>query len=444
MPQDRAQSTHRQSSPQPKLSYQEQSRCQWVVVEEFGVKGGGCNGGIAKVEAKDDPYDRCFIEKRFKAEHVDFGLAHKEIALLHQLSDYPGVVRMVDHFVDPARGKASVYLEYCDGKDLEAVVVATSKGTDRVHERKIWKWFIGLIDTLVYLHRGPEPEDDAKVLKYWNVIYHRDIKPPNILLKTDYKANELVAKLADFGCSDSGQWMFDHKKVQKANIASAFTPGYEPPEHPMYSGASDVWQLALCMASVCTGITYPWSRRFPQGQRWSKKQPAGKCFSKELNEILAWCLNEDMKRRPKPMDIAKRLRSTYEKLKLPVDNHPLVAIGNPGAGFGHFPPPFASPGPQDAGHQSPMQDTRPGLGGNTFSDPAVERMEYRRDRYDDFVHGQRFPMHLMTPGGREWQHYGLPGGFIPMHVPGRWPPGSGPTGFPFGYSSLGYGRRRFR
>jgi serine/threonine protein kinase len=440
MPRNRVQSASQQSASGPRFSYQKRPRHEWIVVEEYGVKGGGCNGGIAKVEAKDDPYDRYYIEKRFKAEHVDYGLAHKEIALLYQLSDYPGVVRIVDHFVDLARHKASVYLEYCDGKDLEAIAIATSKGNDRVHERKIWKWLIRLMDTLVYLHRGPEPEDDAKVLKYWNVIYHRDIKPPNILLKTDYKANELVAKLADFGCSDSGQWMFDHKKVQKANVASVYTPGYEPPEHPLYSGASDVWQLALCIASVCAGITCPWSKQYPSGQRWSKTQPAGKHYSKELNEILAWCLNEDMQRRPKPMEIAKRLKRSYAKLNLPADSQPLIAIGNAGVGAARISQPLSSSGPQPVGQQPPIHNPRPGLGGHAFSDPEVGRIEYNEDRYDSFVLGQRYPIHPYFPGRGVMPHYGLPGGFFPMHMPGRWPD-SGPSGFPFGYPGSGYGRR---
>jgi serine/threonine protein kinase len=89
-----------------------------------------------------------------------------KIALLHQLADWLGVVKMADHFNDEAQGKASVCLEYCDGRDLEAIIQA-SKEHNRIHERKFWEWFIRLMDILVYLRWGPEPEDNEKVLKYW-------------------------------------------------------------------------------------------------------------------------------------------------------------------------------------------------------------------------------------------------------------------------------------
>jgi serine/threonine protein kinase len=428
-------------APKTKFQYQKRPRRQWIVVQEFGAEGGGCNAGIAKVEVKDDPYDRYYIEKRFKPEHIGYGVAHKEISLLHQLSDWPGVVKMVDHFIDETRNRASVYLEYCDGKDLDEIIVA-SRGHNRVHERKIWKWLISLMDTLVYLHRGPEPEDDKKVLKYWNVIYHRDIKPSNIFLKSDFKNNELVAKLADFGCSDSGQWMFEHKKVQNANFASASTPGYEPPEHPLYSGASDVWQLALCIASVCTGVINPWSRHHPRGQRWNRSLPAGRYYSKELSEVLAWCLTDDTKRRPMPMEISKRLKEIYERINLPLDDQPLVALAKPGGQVAQLPQSVPSPRSRYDDQQPNIHDQRPGLHAHAFSDPELQRMEQRGNRYNYFVHGQRSPLQGHFPSEHRYgsggiRPPGLPGGFIPLHAPDRLPPdfGSGE------YSDSGRRRR---
>jgi serine/threonine protein kinase len=139
------------------FQYQLQPRRNWVIVEEVGSLNGGLNGGCAKVEIQDDPFDRFFFEKRFL---MDQFLYHKEISLLHQLGDWPGVVKMVDHFVDEKRGKASVYMEYCDVGDFSTIIKGVMKGNKPVHERKIWQWFISLVDTLVYMHRGPYPEDD--------------------------------------------------------------------------------------------------------------------------------------------------------------------------------------------------------------------------------------------------------------------------------------------
>jgi hypothetical protein len=87
------------------FQYQLRPRRDWVIVPQFKSNVEGSNAGVAKLEIKDDPFDRFFFEKRFL---MDPPLYHKELSLLHQLGDWPGVVKMVDHFVNESRGKASV------------------------------------------------------------------------------------------------------------------------------------------------------------------------------------------------------------------------------------------------------------------------------------------------------------------------------------------------
>jgi serine/threonine protein kinase len=403
------------------FKHQTRPRRQWLIVQEFGKQGGGCNDGIAKVELKDDPIERVYIEKRFLSEHIEMGVAHKEIALLHQLGDWPGVVKMVDHFVDTQRKKASVYLEYCDGRDLESVIIKCAKEHRRIHERKIWDWFISLMDTLVYLHRGPNPENERDVILYWNVVYHCDIKPGNIFLKTDRSKGKVVAKLADFGCSQSEHLAQVTKSRNRVGFASATTPGFEPPEHPKYSGATDVWQLALCIACVCTATINPRSRENRSGQSWSRSQPAGQYYSRELNEILAWCLNDDAKKRPMPMDISRRLKAKFQTVSLPRDDQPLVVLGSRKDHTSQGSHPASSPGER-------ANDKRPGLHPHAFSDPEVDRMEHRGNQYAEFVQNQRFMMH----GGRGLPPPRLPGGFVHGYGPDAFPPGFGPGGDFFG------------
>jgi serine/threonine protein kinase len=209
------------SSWQPQV----QPEFEWITVQQLGAQGGGCNGGIAKVKFKGDPYPkRCFIEKRFHSQLVQQKMARKEICLLRQLGDWPGVVKMVDHYLDEPGKKASVWLEYCDGGDLQDLISKCRRQNQRVHERKIWNWFTSLMDALVYLHRGPDPENDRDVLLYWNIVYHCDIKPANIFLKIDEKQGKIVAKLADFGCSQSVHWAQVAKPKGKIGFASALTP----------------------------------------------------------------------------------------------------------------------------------------------------------------------------------------------------------------------------
>ncbi|KAF1918112.1 kinase-like domain-containing protein, partial [Ampelomyces quisqualis] len=384
--------------PRLKSRFQPQSqpKFQWLTIQELGAQGGGCNGGIVKVKFKGDPYPkRCFIEKRFDTNLVNQKMARKEICLLRQLGDWPGVVKMVDHYLDEPRKKASVWLEYCDGGDLQALIGRCRGKNLRVHERKIWDWFMSLMDTLVYLHRGPNPESDRDVLLYWNVVYHCDIKPGNIFLKIEERERKIVAKLADFGCSQSAHWAQIAKPKNMIGLASALTPGYDPPEHPHYSGATDVWQLALCIASVCTATVNPCSRENPRGQRWSRSQPAGSHYSRELNEVLSWCLTDDKQRRPKPLEISKRLKEKYQTVRLPQDDDPLVVIGSAKGPSAQPQHPASSPGPGFSGEQANI-DQRPGLHPHAFSDPEIERMEHRGAQYDPFVQDYRYPFSVSS------------------------------------------------
>jgi serine/threonine protein kinase len=422
---------NQQTTPSPplksELQYQLRPRKNWVIVKEIGSLNGALNDGLAKVEIKDDPFDRFFFEKRFL---MNPPLYHKEISLLRQLGDWPGVVKMVDHFVDERRGKASVYMEYCDVGDFSTIIQGVRKGNKPVHERKIWQWFISLMDTLVYMHRGPEPEDDRKVMLYWNCVYHRDIKPDNILLKTEHREGKIVAKMADFGCSVSAQWNHIHKRGNPDGVskASALTPGYDPPEHPGYSGATDVWQLALAIACACTGIITPRSPENRSGQAWDKSRPAGPKYSSKLNEMLRWCLTEDKRQRPTPLAITKRLKTEYAAINLPPDNEPLQLFGESGVCVTHNLWLMSSSGPARGAGVPDMRQQRPGIPHHAFSESDVQGMGHEGGRYGGFAQD-----HQMASMGEN-----ADGGHAPPHLPGGFTPGFGHNPFPPGRGS---GRR---
>jgi serine/threonine protein kinase len=435
------------SLPQLKnpVEFQKRPRRQWMVVQQLSNMKGAGNDGIFKVEIKDDPYDRVFIEKRIKADDIRNGVARNEVALLRQVGDHPNILKMVDHFIDEQSMRASVFMEFCDAGDLEEVLKA-SKIHGQVHERKIWGWFIGLADALVYCHRGPKPEDEAAVLKYWNVVIHQDIKPANIFLKTDSQRGEIVAKLADFGYSESIHAKFEGKESD-AWKSTAWTAGFEAPEHPHLSGASDVWQLALTIACVCTSILHPWSQKEPSGKQRDQKQPAGRQYSQKLNEILSWCLNNDKNQRPKVLAVAKHLKEAYAKLdsSLPPDPQPLLLPGL--SRQASQAPSASSPGIRADGPRQRHPEQRPGLPEHAFSDPGVQRMKRRGNGYGDFMEAHRNPM---SPGsiddviyaGGGTPHGGQPGGFGPESGPGYGPsgyhPGYGGGAYPPGYGGGAY------
>ncbi|OAL02008.1 kinase-like protein, partial [Phaeosphaeriaceae sp. SRC1lsM3a] len=380
-----------------KFQIQNLPRRQWMVVKNFGQSGGALNGGIAKVELKDDPYDRYFIEKRYDVQQVhDPYFAEKEITLLHQVQDHENVTKYVDHYLDRRAQKAAVYMEFCDAGDLEDVLQFVFKQKRSVQERQIWKWFIGCMDALVYCHYGPKPNDVSFRKKYWNKIYHRDIKPGNIFLKIDTKKGEIIAKLADFGCSVSGQWTKLNKVLEQASNASAFTPGYEPPEHPEFSVLTDVWQLALSFASVCTGTRRPRSKAAPNDEWWDKQHPAGRNYTRELNDVMRWFLNEDKHKRPDSLTALKRLKETYSRLesRLPPIGRPTNVYWQPAIArqTQQAPPALSSPGPRAGGVPGEIPSRRPGPPIHAFSDPGAEWMVQIQNQCQAFRPGQRTPM----------------------------------------------------
>lgn len=261
--------------------------------------------------------------------------------------------------------------------------------------------------------------------KYWNQIYHRDIKPGNIFLRIDTQKGEIIAKLADFGCSVSGQWTKLHKVLEQASNASAFTPGYEPPEHPDFSVLTDVWQLALSFASVCTGTRRPRSKAAPNDEWWDKLQPAGPNYTRELNDVMRWCLNEDKHKRPDSLTVLKRLKETYSRLesRLPPIDRPTNVYWQPAIArqTQQAPPPLSSPGPRAGGVPGEIPSRRPGPPIHAFSDQGAERMVQIQNQYQTFGPGQRTPMSpnsidQIVQGGGGYQP-GLPGGFSPMSSP---------------------------
>jgi serine/threonine protein kinase len=289
------------------------------------------------------------------------------------------------------------------------------------------------MDALAYLHYGPEPDDHVFSKKYWNQIYYRDPKPANVFLKRDNQKKEIVAKLADFGCAISDQFTKLNRDRSYASMTSAHTPGFDPPEHPDFSVVTDVWQLALCIVCVCTRTYDPRSKSHPTGVEWDKKQPAGQQYTRELNEVLRWCLTVDLKRRPNSWEVLKRLRDKYSKVKdsLPYNEWRMDMFWKPRI---DIPPskaqhPAFSPGPRAVDPQQGFQERHPSLSSHTNSDPGVERTEHMGNRYTDMVRNQR---RAMSPNSIDNIISGG-GGYGQSETPGRY----GQPGLPAGYGQPG-------
>ena len=113
-------------------------------------------------------------------------MAKKEALVLNSL-DHRFIVRYLDNFKD-SLGQLCIVMEYCDEGTLEDYL---SSYPDKPHpEFNIWRLVWQSSSALSFLH-SQHP-----------AILHNDLKPANILCKTDpdYPDNgNILIKIADFG-----------------------------------------------------------------------------------------------------------------------------------------------------------------------------------------------------------------------------------------------------
>jgi len=175
----------------------------------------------------------------------------REGALLAELSEKSTAIcqaRDVGVLVTPA-GHSLPYmvLEWLEGASLEEVLEQEVR--ESVPPR-----------TLVDAVRLLEPIAEALALAHMRGIAHRDVKPANIFILGDPRAEHCPVKLLDFGIAKVVQ---DMQKAEGAfaktsGAITSFTPAYAAPEQ--YSRAAgptgpwtDVFALALVVVECVTG-----------------------------------------------------------------------------------------------------------------------------------------------------------------------------------------------
>ncbi|XP_053274024.1 serine/threonine-protein kinase pim-1 [Pleuronectes platessa] len=153
------------------------------------------------------------------------------------------------------------------------------------------------LSTYIKRKRGSLQESEAKTIMkqlveaaIWleqNRVFHRDIKPDNILIETGQSVPRV--RLIDFGLSCI---------VKKGTIYTAFcgTERYAPPEYCSYSvyraGPSTVWQLGTVLYEMLHTKGFKTKRFLSQKLKISSK------LREDLKDFLQLCLEEDPKLRP--------------------------------------------------------------------------------------------------------------------------------------------------
>jgi len=155
----------------------------------------------------------------------------REAELLSKLS-HPNLPLVSDYFYD--YDNYFMIMDFIEGQDLECIL--GEEGNPGLPEDKVLEWSIQLCSVLDYLHSHDPP------------ILYRDLKPSNIMIRTD----DNRAMLVDFGIA----------RELSPGITSAHTVigtiGYSPPEQ--FEGRqkpqSDIYALGATLHHLLSG-KYP-------------------------------------------------------------------------------------------------------------------------------------------------------------------------------------------
>ncbi|KAJ8493093.1 hypothetical protein OPV22_014814 [Ensete ventricosum] len=223
---------------------------------------------------------------------------------IHKTLVHPHIVRLWDVFEIDHDSFCTV-LEYCSGKDLDAVL----KGTPTLPEREARIIIVQIFHGLIYLNKGP--------LR----IIHYDLKPGNVLF------DEVgVAKVTDFGLSKIVE---DDAGSQGMVLTSqgVGTYWYLPPEcfeiskTPLISSKVDVWSIGVIFYQMLYG-------RRPFGHDQTQEEilredtiinarkiefPTKPYVSSEAKELIRRCLTYNQTARPDVLTIAQDPYLSYSK-----------------------------------------------------------------------------------------------------------------------------------
>ncbi|HEY7098056.1 MAG TPA: serine/threonine-protein kinase [Terriglobales bacterium] len=160
-------------------------------------------------------------EERFRREGSILGrLVHKHIAVLLDAGVASG-------------GQTYLVLEHVDGEHVDRYCDGL-----KLSIRARIMLFLDVLGAVAHAHS--------------NLVVHRDIKPPNVLVRNDGQV-----KLLDFGiakllhCENS-----EHEGAQTAEAGRALTPQYASPEQlkgAVVSTATDVYSLGVLLYLLITG-----------------------------------------------------------------------------------------------------------------------------------------------------------------------------------------------
>lgn len=186
---------------------------------------------------------------------------------------HPNVVRVLDFF--RANGTAYLVMHYERGRSLQEQIAACRGSTS---EDWIRKTFGSLLTGLREVHA--------------TMRLHLDIKPGNIFIRDDG-----VPVLVDFGAARNAL------SSDSAALDHIFTPGFAAPEQDGTPEALGPWTDIYSVGATlyaCIAATPPprASERSQTDDLTAALRQCAEKYSRELLDIVAWCLRLDPEERP--------------------------------------------------------------------------------------------------------------------------------------------------
>lgn len=269
-------------------------------------------GGFSEVYKAFDLVDHRYVACKLHGLNAQWSEEKKQSYIRHAIREYNihktlvhhHIVRLWDIF-EIDQNTFCTILEYCSGKDLDAVL----KATPVLPEREARIIIVQIFQGLVYLNKKSQK------------IIHYDLKPGNVLF------DEFgIAKVTDFGLSKIVE---DDVGSQGMELTSqgAGTYWYLPPEcfelskTPLISSKVDVWSAGILFYQMLFG-------KRPFGHDQSQERilredtiikarkvefPTRPAVSNEAKEFIRRCLTYNQADRPDVLSIAQDPYLTYSK-----------------------------------------------------------------------------------------------------------------------------------
>ncbi|CAI8586569.1 unnamed protein product [Vicia faba] len=269
-------------------------------------------GGFSEVYKAFDLVDHRYVACKLHGLNAQWSEEKKQSYIRHAIREYnihktlvhPHIVRLWDIFEIDHNTFCTV-LEYCSGKDLDAVLKTTSS----LPEKEARVILVQIFQGLIYMNK--------RTLK----IIHYDLKPGNVLF------DELgSAKVTDFGLSKIVENDVGSQGMELTS-QGAGTYWYLPPEcfelnkTPLISSKVDVWSAGVLFYQMLFG-----KRPFGHDQSQEKilredtiinarkvEFPSKPTVSSEAKEFIRRCLTYNQSDRPDVLTIAQDPYLTYSK-----------------------------------------------------------------------------------------------------------------------------------